>query len=373
MAMSHIPRAVLELFFFRVALKVRRGIGTLPEAELHTFLADTLFKGGMGTIASILFVTFRATKCVFEHNLEECEDTALSSNFICIFLTLSWWNALVRSSIPLVMRRSVILPMNRLVTLDVSTIQKFQLSCLMVCGCCGIWLFAMLDNPKKDSDVVMVVGTVGCLAIATAVMLEARHVRAVALRSTTSTVTAAAAEVQEERLVSEASWMWVNMAGAMAVVTFAINVIYSVELGRWWIYGQMLAPIGGASLALALFMKPRNETVFYKRVLYLHFFVFVLCREGAFLVGLFRRGIIIYAVECFLRICALSFLFWKGLGLRSVVARLEDRHLSEYIVEVVCRGGYNILVPLIFFCFETISCLSSNTEQVRMDNYEVPS
>mmetsp|Transcript_2598 Transcript_2598/g.4916 ORF Transcript_2598/g.4916 Transcript_2598/m.4916 type:complete len:1010 (+) Transcript_2598:83-3112(+) len=370
MAMTHIARAALELFFFRVALKIRRGIGQLPHAELHGFLVDTLFKGGLATMASILFITFRATKCVFEHNLEKCEETALSSNFICLFIILKWWMALVRSSIPLVMRRRVVLRVDRLVTMNVSMRQKIQLACLTVCGCCGIWLFAMMDNEEKNGDWVMVVGTTGCGAVATAVVLEARRVHEVQLRSTTSAVTAAtaAAAVEEQPLVSEASWLWIGLSGAMAIVTFALNVVYSIELGRWWIYGQMLAPLSGASLALALFLKPRNETVLYKRVLYLHFSTFVLLREGAFLVGLFRRGIVAYAVECVLRICALSFLFWKGLALREVVAQLDDGHLSEYITEVVFNGGYNTLVALVFFCFETISCLGSTTEELDVGN-----
>ena len=337
--MTHVARAALELFFFRVALKIRRGIGQLPQAELHEFLVHTLFKGGMGTIASILFVTFRATKCVFEHNLEKCEDTALSSNFICLFIILKWWMALVRSSIPLVMRRRVVLQMDRLVTMDVSKRQKTQLACLVVCGCCGIWLFAMMDNPKKNTDTVMIVGTVGCGAVATAVVLEARRVREVQSELQSTTVAVAEAAVQEQRLVSEASWLWIVMSGAMVVVTFALNVVYSIELGRWWIYGQILAPIGGTSLALAIFLKPRNETAFYKRFLYLHFAIFVFFREGAFFAGLFRRGIVTYAVECVLRICALSFLFWKGLALREVVAQVRVREAKRRAEKVRCQSS----------------------------------
>ena len=148
-AMTHVARALLEVFFFRVGLKIRRGIGQLPPNQLHDFLVNTLFKGGITTTASVLFITFRGTKCVFERNLEECTNTALCSSFISLFIILNWWLQLVRCSVPKELRREIVLSIERLVHMDVNFMQLIQLASLAVCGACGIWLFAMMNSAKQ--------------------------------------------------------------------------------------------------------------------------------------------------------------------------------------------------------------------------------
>ena len=58
--------AVMFTVLFHFALKLRAAIGRLPNKDLDTFLVDTLFKGGLKTLFSILFLLFRTTKCAFE-------------------------------------------------------------------------------------------------------------------------------------------------------------------------------------------------------------------------------------------------------------------------------------------------------------------
>ena len=57
----HFTLLAVEMLTFHFLLKLRAAIGRLPDKDLETFLVDTLFKGGLKTLFSILFLTFRTT------------------------------------------------------------------------------------------------------------------------------------------------------------------------------------------------------------------------------------------------------------------------------------------------------------------------
>ena len=62
----HVMIAPALSLVFHFSLKLRSSVGRLPDKELNAFLVDTLFYGGFQTLASILFLAFRSTKCIFE-------------------------------------------------------------------------------------------------------------------------------------------------------------------------------------------------------------------------------------------------------------------------------------------------------------------
>ncbi|GMH59134.1 hypothetical protein TrLO_g15018 [Triparma laevis f. longispina] len=73
---------------FHFALKLRAAVGTLPDEELERFLIDTLFKGGLKVLFSLLFLT---TKCAFEkESLTRCFNTSFCGMSISIYL-LAWF------------------------------------------------------------------------------------------------------------------------------------------------------------------------------------------------------------------------------------------------------------------------------------------
>lgn len=51
---------------FYYSLKLRDALAKLPDKDLDNFLVNTLFKGGVQTLFSILFLSFRTTKCMFK-------------------------------------------------------------------------------------------------------------------------------------------------------------------------------------------------------------------------------------------------------------------------------------------------------------------
>ena len=62
----------IESIVFHYGLKLRASIGRLPDEDLSEFLIETLFKGGLKTGASVLFVLSRATKCAIEQSTDKC-------------------------------------------------------------------------------------------------------------------------------------------------------------------------------------------------------------------------------------------------------------------------------------------------------------
>ena len=64
--------------FFHFTLKLRAIVGQLPNSDLSEFLIKTLFKGGIQTLASVLFILFRSFKCVGEAQLKERDEKARS-------------------------------------------------------------------------------------------------------------------------------------------------------------------------------------------------------------------------------------------------------------------------------------------------------
>ncbi|GMH67583.1 hypothetical protein TrLO_g9406 [Triparma laevis f. longispina] len=90
-ALTHVIRVGIWCVVFYLGLKLRHSIGTnLNEADLEHFLVNTLFVGGVQTIASVFFLTFRAARCSIEFNLKMCGNAAICSSYISSYLVI-WW------------------------------------------------------------------------------------------------------------------------------------------------------------------------------------------------------------------------------------------------------------------------------------------
>ncbi|GMH80502.1 hypothetical protein TL16_g08571 [Triparma laevis f. inornata] len=86
--------------FFHFSLKLQANIGRLPDEDLETFLVDTLFKGGLKTPGSTLFLLFRTTKCVIEEgDLAECSDSSWCATCISVYLLPWFLTKLVQGSV----------------------------------------------------------------------------------------------------------------------------------------------------------------------------------------------------------------------------------------------------------------------------------
>ncbi|GMH90124.1 hypothetical protein TrVE_jg3457 [Triparma verrucosa] len=162
----HFARLAAETLGFHFALKLRAAMGRLPDKELNTFLVDTLFKGGLQTLFSILFLTFRTTKCLFEKgSFEECSNTSFCSTTISVYLLAWWCTKLVQGSVRREWRNELNLSVEKIARMrDISLLRGVAGFLTGVTGVCAIFLFSMMSADDMDFTTITVVGFTGVTA-----------------------------------------------------------------------------------------------------------------------------------------------------------------------------------------------------------------
>ena len=141
-------------------------LGRLPDEDLDLFLVDTLFKGGLKTLASILFLTFRTTKCMFEKgSFENCSGTSHCSTMISMYLLVWWLTKLVQGSVRSEWRKDLNLSMEKIARMkDISLRRGLAGFLTLVTGVCAIFLFSMMSADEMDETTINVVGLTGVAA-----------------------------------------------------------------------------------------------------------------------------------------------------------------------------------------------------------------
>ena len=89
-ALVHFLTLCLYTVLFHYSLQLRASIGRLPDKDLSAFLVEVFFMGGLRTLASVLFITFRTCKCGHEVGIRNCETNTQAAMFISNYL-LGWW------------------------------------------------------------------------------------------------------------------------------------------------------------------------------------------------------------------------------------------------------------------------------------------
>ena len=165
--LGHLVVIAVLTILFHFGLKLRAAVGRLPDSDLETFLVDTLFKGSLKTLFSILFLTFRTTKCMFEkESALECSDSSWCSTTISIYLLFWWGTKLVQGSVRSEWQKDLNLSIERIATLrDISLRRGVAGFLTLVSGICAIFLFAMMSANDMDGTTIECVGITGVVAI----------------------------------------------------------------------------------------------------------------------------------------------------------------------------------------------------------------
>ncbi|GMH47155.1 hypothetical protein TrVE_jg3053 [Triparma verrucosa] len=171
----HVIRLAAQTLLFHFGLKIRATVGRLPDKELETFLVDTLFKGGLQTLLSILFLTFRTTKCMFEKgSLARCSNISTCSTTISVYLLLWWLTKLVQGSVRSEWRKDLNLSIEKIARMRNISLRRGATGFLtLVTGVCGIFLFSMMSADELDETTISVVSFTGLAASFGAAVSEA--------------------------------------------------------------------------------------------------------------------------------------------------------------------------------------------------------
>ncbi|GMH84385.1 hypothetical protein TL16_g09908 [Triparma laevis f. inornata] len=162
----HFVLVLIVTVLFHFGLKLRANMGRLPDKDVETFLVDTLFKGVLKTLMSLLFLLFRTTKCMFEkENLAKCYDTSFCAMFISIHLLLWSLANIVQGSVRSEWQKELNLSMEKIARMsDISFRSGAEGFLTLVTGVCAIFLFSMMSADEMDDTTVVVVGYTGLIA-----------------------------------------------------------------------------------------------------------------------------------------------------------------------------------------------------------------
>ena len=349
---------ILTIWFYFL-LRIRANIGRLPDMDLNEFLVEKLIKGGFTTLASMVFLLFRSTKCFIETGVSQCTTNALCSTFTSLSLLFWWGSKLVETSIK--ERKDLAVRIEKIAQMKISWRNSAEGIMLAVMAGCGASLFALMSAEKPEGKFVLSVGSTGLVAGAACVVLQVvAVVKEQSKRGMQSQLTQPAPVLKDD-IVDSCSWWFVAASFLVTTSYTALAVIYACTLEDWtWQVGNMIIAIVGTCMVIAVVLRPKDEGAGIK-VLHLQFAVFAIGSELAYAVGDFRHGDNFGAVLNLIRIV----IFWLpvyvlSLKLRRRVAQLPPALISKYICNSVLCGGVKAMSPMIFFSFETLSCVAGN-------------
>jgi len=349
------------VFYF--GLRLRAAVGRLPDEDLQTFLVNTLFKGGLQTLFSILFLTFRTTKCMFEKgSVAESYNTSWCSMMISVYLIFWWMTKLVQGSVRSEWRKDLNLSMEKIARMrDISLRRGVEGILTLVTGVCGIFLFSMMSADEMDWTTFSVVGLTGLVAsFGVAISEIYSSLKAQSRRSGLSEsgqIVERATELEEP--VEECSWVFVGVSFLFTSTLSALNICYGVTLKFDYLrICDLILPSVGLSLVMAVFYKPKRMDASYKRFLLFHFFTFAFVSEFAVAAGDLQIASIDWVFALF-RIPLWCLVFWLGLKLRASAANLPPQELSDFLCQTVLVKGTAATGTMLFFSLETVSCFIS--------------
>lgn len=333
-------RATCEALSFHLCLKVRSHLRRFRAYDLNTFLINTILYGGLQTAASVVFVTFRVTKCVFEvstleaeyefeDELRACGGASSATSWIGIYLLVWWVYSIIRSSVITEFSDRINVTIKHVAQLNMGWRRRIQ-GCLMIlCGVCASFLFSFTEKiearPDKPNgggenkrEIIEILGNIGMASAFISLASEWHTVTKAARKerkqqeesqnshqvydSQVFTIALPPAEI----FVSGCSWIYIAV---IYVFTSAVSLMYvafavfswrcedetRVLDGHNWVackdivdeegmrfslvVGNVVMPISFLLFVVSVLMRPKETNPKYMKFLYFHFFTFAFVVE----------------------------------------------------------------------------------------------
>ncbi|GMH61193.1 hypothetical protein TrST_g12761 [Triparma strigata] len=216
---------------------------------------------------------------------------------------------------------------------------------------------------ETSEELVETVGVVGFLCATVCVISEVYSVskaQSQKLSESANGNRAPESAPNEERPVSEIDGGHVVISILLTSSYTVLNMSYAVLMQDWtWIIAFMLMPLASTSMVMSFMMKPKRTDAKYKTFLLLHFLSFTVLSELGTIVGNFRTGHDTYVYSLVLKV-PFWVVLWRELSKRRIyAAKLNPAELSSFLCNSVLVKGLSAMGPIVFFAFETVSCLIS--------------
>lgn len=243
---------------------------------------------------------------------------------------------------------------------------------LLAMFCCGTFLFALMSAKTTDLYLVTVVGVAGSATGSACFISEVYTVSKEQKRRTKSQSQSQsqeqeypAAKVDE---VSECSWLFVWLCFMAAMTIPLMAIAYAITLREEIMSTvNLIFPIGVIAMFMSVFLRPKDGEAGLK-VLTFQYFSVTMVSVIALAISYLRLG---YYQGWFIFVMLGPYWFlWRfAQKLRRNAARLRKAELTKFLCIVILQGGVSAMVPMMFFSFESLSCLLSlGFQNSRCDN-----
>ncbi|GMH93147.1 hypothetical protein TrVE_jg8491 [Triparma verrucosa] len=266
----HVLRGVAWTGLHVGAMRLRAAVAGLPPADLQKFLIDTIFKGAAGTMVSVLFVSFRTTKCVFEENFVSCSNTASSAGYVCLFLLMWWFQKIVQASIKYEWRQHLALTVEKLAHLEIGWRRQAQAALMTLTGLSGLLLFSTMDAKSSDYRLIRAVGLVGCFCGFFSISIEIFSTHKFKENSQISNRTrsgAMSSGSEDDKKVEECSAAYIVVCFLLTLLNVILWTCYAITLeSHWWMVANSIWAVVVTSYILSIFMKPKREDTLFEAI-----------------------------------------------------------------------------------------------------------
>ncbi|GMH51421.1 hypothetical protein TrST_g4611 [Triparma strigata] len=171
-AILNIARIPIFSVVFRIMLGLRASIAKLPPSDLSDFLVNVLLVNGAGSLTTIVFFLFETLSCWVEESegasadsyIDRCGNTANAALWLSSFMIFAMMIASMSRAVPKVVRDSVAMTKERLVTLDVDNKELLQGILFLLVGIASLFLLSTLGVAEDPTSVNLYLGTIGLVA-----------------------------------------------------------------------------------------------------------------------------------------------------------------------------------------------------------------
>jgi len=383
-----LAKEICLMIGFFVIFVFRGFVAKLKDTDLSDFIANFLFRDGFCTLMVCIFFGTETTNCVVVKGLDDCVNMTYSAVFLSLWTGAIWFlRILLYVNIKTAKGSAFSYSWYHFAKFKMKAKQILIFLLFFIFVTCFLFMLASLSSENPDGKIIVmitIIGT-GCIVVVAVmeVFIAIKHARKMRKKEKEAQMRAnrqdssdsssdsedediergratSAMSLRDTYLVDSLHWNFVlicfifNVANSIVFLLFAVSEYdtYQDELA------QFLTPFNGLLYVLSIFMKPKKSTVHYKRFHRLHFFAFIVVSEVSLAIGEVKHDEWGKAAFCIARIVLLWFpLYTELLRLRKVISRLQSFELSRFLTLVVLKGGCYALVPVLFFMFETLSCI----------------
>ena len=267
---------------------------------------------------------------------------------------MQWIIKLIYASIGSDWQKALKLGLEKIAKMELSFPRIIEGLLLTVMAGCGALLFALMSATDPDERFIYSLGFTGIVSGGACIITE---LYMWTLKRDKESKRLQNQEGQSEESVDACSWWFVATSFFLTTSVTAFMCIYAfARVPEFYAIGVLIFPISFTSMVLSIFMRPRDQNL---GILHSQFFTFAVVAELSKAYENFKIAPHASAFAL-VRIPIWCLAYRLVLRTRRRAALLSRTELSNFLCKTVLVDGGRAMAPMVFFTFETVSCLTSN-------------